>query len=385
MILAHKIQLKPTAEQEVQFRMACGVARYTYNWALAEWSRQYKAGEKPSSYALKKQWNQIKPEWVYESPKDANQAPFAHLQTAFKNFFKKRAEYPKFHTKGKKDSFSINNDQFCVEGYKAILPRIGSVKMTEQLRFQGKIMSGTVSRSANHWFLSINVEMKDYSKPRISDNTEGVDLGVKDPVVLSTGEKFAGPKPLKRLQRKLRRLQKSLSRKQKGSSNRKKAIVKLARLHYRIKNIRNDFLHKITTKLCRENQTIVIEDLNVKGMMANHCLAKAISDIGFGEFRRQIDYKVKIYTDELKVASRWFPSTKTCNRCGLIKDMPLSQRTYICECGYIADRDVNAAKNLRTLGLRGIACGHGSSGSTERLNETTVVEAGILKCAEMHT
>ena len=392
MILSHRIALDPTAKQRIAFCRACGVARYAYNWALAEWKRQYEAGEKPNALALKRQWNQEKPKWVYDSPKDANQAPFAHLQSAFQKFFKKRANFPQFKCKGVHDCFSVSNDKFQVSGKRVRLPRIGTVRMREALRFDGKIVSGAVSRDADRWFLSVAVDAgPKYSRPRTGSAVIGVDLGVKSAATLSTGEHIEGPKPLRLLIDRMKTLQRRLSRKQKGSKNRVKAKAKVSRLHRRIRCVRSDFLHKLTTRLCRENQTAVIEDLNVRGMMANHKLARAISDIGFHEFRRQLQYKGALHGTIIVVADRWFPSTKTCHRCAAVVDMPLSERTFHCDCGYTEDRDINAALNLRTLGLRGInACGHGSSGSqlpsgVEPQNETTVVEAGTTPCSPLST
>jgi putative transposase len=361
MILAHKIALDPTVKQEQGLVKACGVARYTWNWALAEWKRQYESGEKPNANELKIQWNKEKPEWVYESPKDANQQPFTNLGKAFKRFFQKKARYPRFKRKGIHDSFYLSNDKFAVEGNVVRIPIIGWVRMTEEIRFAGKIQSASVSRTADRWFISFSIDVSEYSKPRTGDGVVGVDLGVKDAIVLSTGEKIEGPKPLAKSLKALRCHARKLSRKMKQSNRRAKSQRKVARLHARIANIRNDFLHKVTTRLCRENQTVAIEDLNVKGMTRNHRLARAISDIGFGEFRRQLEYKTKVYGTEVYIADRFFPSSKTCSSCGSIKEsLALSEREFRCEdCGFTADRDVNAAINLRTLGLRGIyARGH---------------------------
>jgi putative transposase len=379
MILAHKIELKPSKTQLIGLKKAAGCARYTWNWALAEWNRQYEQGLKPKSMDLKKQWNREKPEWVYESPKDANQQPFMFIEKAWVRFFKRISDKPTFKKKGEHDSFYLSNDKFSVENNYIKIPHVGSVKMTEKLRFDGKIQSGTVSRQADRWFASISVEVLNYKKERISDNEVGIDLGITHAATLSTGEMFDAPKPLKNNLKKLKRLSRQHSKKQKGSKNRIKSAIRLSALHMRIGNIRKDFLHKLTTQLCHENQVIVIEDLNVQGMLSNHKLARAISDIGFYEFRRQLTYKKEIYGNSIVVADRWFPSSKLCRKCGLIKEnFPLSERTFICECGHIEDRDINAANNLLTLGYRGInACGHGGSGSNLDLNETVVEETGI--------
>jgi len=360
MILSHRIEMRPAREQEQALRRACGVARYAWNWALAEWTAQYKAGGKPNALALKKRWNAEKPEWVYESPKGANQRPFTNLAKAFSAFFSGKARRPRFKKKGVHESFYVENDKFVVADNRVRLPKIGWVKMREPLRFGGKIMGAVVSQDADRWFIAIQVDLGKYENPRVGDALVGVDLGVKDAAVLSTGERIPGPKPLAKSLSLLKRRQRWHSRKARGSQNRRRSAMTLARLHRRIRNKRKDFLHKLTTRLCRENQTVAIEDLNVRGMLKNHKLARSISDIGFGEFRRQLEYKSVIFGAELIVADRFFPSTKLCSVCGRTRDMPLSQRVYRCECGSVLDRDMNAALNLSTLGYRGIdACGEG--------------------------
>lgn len=381
MILSHRIQLHPRNKHILAFTKACGCARYTWNWALDQWQKEYEAGNKPTANKLKKQWNAEKPEWVYESPKDANQQVFSFVGKAFSRFFKKQARYPKFKKKGENDSFYISNDKFSVDGRYVKLPKIGRVKMTEELRFSGKIMSATVSREADRWFISISVETE--HEPRHGENTVGVDLGVKDAVVLSDGTKLAGTKPLKAALKTLKKRQRKHGRKQKGSNNRRKSAMRLARLYRKIKNQRKDFLHKTTSMLISRAKTVVIEDLNVRGMLRNHKLARAISDIGFYEFRRQLEYKCQMNGVNLVLADRWFPSTKLCGQCGCLNEMPLSERTYRCGCGHTEDRDVNAAQNLCTLGFRGIyACGQ--KGSGHRLvvgDETSLDEAGTQSLA----
>jgi putative transposase len=354
-----------------------------WNWALDEWNKQYAAGAKPSSTSLKKQFNTIKYEkfpWLKGVHRDAHAQPFAYLGKAWNRFFSdikagKKAYEPRFKKKGKNwDSFYVANDKFRVDGKAVILPLIGRVAMTENLRFPGRIMSATVSRTIDKWFVSIQVDVPEDQawKPRTGDATVGVDLGIKAAATLSTGESIKAPKPLKKALRRLRIRQRSISRKveaakieaglqakqliPKGthfpvSGNRKKASEAVARLYARIASIRKDFLHKLTIRLCRENQTIVIEDLNVKGMMANSRLARAISDVGFGEFRRQLGYKWLIFGNDLVVADRWFPSSKLCSTCGWKNDaLQLKDRAWTCHrCGTFHDRDVNAAINLSKL------------------------------------
>lgn len=384
MIVAHKIHLDPNDAQETYFRKACGVARFAYNWALAEWNRQYQAHKadpslpKPSETALRRQLNALKREkfpWMLEVTKNAPQMAIIRLGNAFRNFFEGRSQCPQFHRKGVHDSFTLTNDQFEVRDRKIRIPLLGWVRMNESLRFSGKVLSATISRVADRWFVSLAVETEDRSK-RLAENqgAVGVDLGITALATLSTGEKVIGPKPHKALLKRQKRLSRSLSRKHKAakvkmgltpdaplpkgvrlpvSENAKKARAKLSRLHARIANIRQDALHKLTTDLTGRFDTIGIESLNVHGMLKNRRLARSIADMSFFEFRRQLEYKAERRGGRVVVADRWFPSSKTCSECGAVQDkMPLSIRQWICpDCGTIHDRDVNAARNLRTLGL----------------------------------
>ena len=417
MKLAHKIELIPNQAQCEYFAKACGVSRFTYNWALANWNSQYqdwKAAEveakkngtvnplsKPNEYELRKQFNAIKKEqypFVTEVSKCAVQQAIKDLGVAFVRFFKKTSDYPQFHKKGRHDSFYLDNTQFKVVGKKIHIPKLGLVKMREEVRFYGKIMSATVSRIADKWFVSIQVDVPfEFLNVARENQTEsiigttgtientnsglankivkavGIDLGIKTMATLSYDnkiEKIDAPKPLKRLLSKLKRLQRKLSRQgqkysmedyvdangevrkiRKYSNNYIKTKTKLARLHAKIHNIRQDFLHKLTTRLVKEFDVICIEDLNVKGMMANHKLARAIMDLGLYEFRRQLLYKAQMWNRMVIIADRWYPSSKTCSHCGeKIKKLDLSIRDWECEhCHTVHDRDANAAMNLRNL------------------------------------
>jgi putative transposase len=357
MVLSHKIKLEPKPSQLTPLAKAAGVSRFTYNWALAEWNKQYEQGLKPTAFGLKKQFNHIKGElypWVYDSPKDANQQPFSNLGRAFSNFFKHQAGRPQFKKKGVHDSFYLSNDKFRISGIGVEIHHIGRIKLTERLRFNGEIQGATVSRIADRWFISIQVECGDVKKERTGNEISGHDLGINTFLTQSNGTKIDAPKPLKHNLERIKRLHQSVSRKKKGSSNRKKAIARLSKAYYKTACIRNDFLNKLTTQLCRENQTNVIEDLNVMGMLKNRCLARAIADLGWGEFRRQMTYKSPIYDSELVVADRWFPSSKLCPICGKIKeDLTLADRVFKCECGFEMDRDLKSSIVLEILGSAG--------------------------------
>lgn len=377
MFVSHKIAMNPNNTQAIYFSRAAGTARFAYNWALAEWQRQY--GEwkqdnsllKPSYYSLNRQLNATKREqfpWMLKVTKNAPQAAIMQLGDAFKNFWAGRAKYPKFRKKGVHDRFSLTHEQFSVEGSRIRIPKLGWVRMRESLRFAGKIMSATISRIADRWFVSITVDTEDLPKLKAENQgVVGVDLGVSALATLSTGETVVGPKAHKALLGRVRKLSRSLSRKVKGSENRKKARMKLARLHARIANIRKDSLHKLTTDLTRRFHTIGIEDLNVKGMLKNHHLARSIADMSFFEFRRQLEYKAKRRGGIVVVADRWFPSSKTCSGCGhKLETLPLSIRDWTCPaCGSVHNRDVNAAINLKNTAVSSTvsACGEESSGS----------------------
>jgi putative transposase len=370
MILAHKIALDPNVEQAVYFARACGTARFAWNWALSEWQRQYKEGGKPSEAALRKQLNTAKREqfpWMLEVTKVAPQQAIKNLGAAFKRFFEGKAKYPRFKKKGIHDSFRAENGPgtFAFDEKRIKLPVVGWVKMREILRLEGKILSATVSRVADRWFVSVTVEVAHQVPARENQAVGGVDLGVKALATMSDGGAVEGPKALRSNLKKLRRLSRSLSRKVKGSANRRKAKAKIARLHARISNIRKDGLHKLTTELVNRFAVIGIEDLNVKGMMANGKLSRAVADMGFHEFRRQLDYKAAMAGTRIVVADRWSPSSKTCSDCGhVVPTLPLSVRDWVCPaCGSVHDRDRNAAINLMNIAASSAvtACGAGSS------------------------
>lgn len=405
MLISHKIALDLNNSQKTYMAKASGCARFAYNWALAEWGRQYEAWKadntqpKPNQMSLRKKLNSLKREqfpWMLEVTKCAPQLAIMQLGVAFQNFFAKRARYPTFRRKGVHDRFSISNDQFDVEGScrrqfncadcnasadklptrrvsRIRIPNLGWVRMRETLRFSGKVMSATISRVADRWYASITVDTQDDSHLLKAENqgAAGVDLGVSALAAISTGEIITGAKPHKALLARLRRYSRSLSRKQKGGKNRDKAKHKLARLHARIAHIRNDALHKLTTDLTRRFHTIGIEDLNVKGMTRNRRLARSIADMGFFEFRRQLEYKADMRGGQVVVADRFFASSKTCSGCGhKLEDLPLSVRHWMCpQCGAEHDRDVNAAINLKDYAVSSTvsACGEEGSGRCRKI------------------
>lgn len=352
--LTHKIELDPTCKQKTYFGKGCGVARFTWNWALAKWEEEFKAGKKPNALSLKKAFNSQKSSdfpWVYEVTKYASQQPFIHLQRAFQNFFAKRAKYPKFKKKGIRDSFYIGGDQLTIQENKVKIPLLGWVRLRESLRFEGKINGATISCSAGRWFISVSVETDHHFAQCKNQARVGIDLGVKALATLSNGISYSNKTPLQKRLKQLKRLQKKLSRCQKQSENRSKIKKKLGRLHYKVACNRSDILHKLTTDLTRNYQYIVIEDLDISSMVKNRRLSRSIADCGFYEFRRQLSYKAKLRGNTIFVADKWFASSKKCSGCGQNKEsLTLSERVYHCtHCDLEMDRDDNASRCLEQL------------------------------------
>ncbi|MDD5511066.1 MAG: transposase [Dehalococcoidales bacterium] len=355
-ILAHKIEIYPNNKAITYFVMCFGVARFAYNWALQICKKSLADKEKvPSGYDLSKLLNSIKREqypWMYGVSKWVVQKSLYNLAEAFQRFFKKTSRFPKFKKRGVcRDSFYTGVGCFTVSGNHIKLPNIGWIRMSQGLRFPGKLLSVVISRTAGRFFASIQVEVDDtYVYPHACESqaSVGVDLGVKDLVVLSDGQKFSNPKVLRYYERKLKRLQRQLSREQKGSKNRLKAKGILSRLHFRIRNIRRDYIHKLTSYLVENFLLIGIEDLNIAGMMKNHKLAKSISDASFCEIKRQLVYKSLLSGSRVEIVGRFFPSSKQCSVCGFRNEnLTLSDRTWCCkDCGVVHDRDINAARNI---------------------------------------
>ena len=379
MIKAHQIQLNPTPSQKRMLHKSFGCARHSYNWALAKWKEMYEAGEKPSAYTLVKLQNSVKVEqmpFYLDVNKCAVQYAIHDLEKAFKNFFAKRARYPKFKKRGSADSFVVieNHLKFKQEAKKIWLPRIGWVRCYEDLRFDGKVNNVVVKRIADKYFAVVNIEVAQsipILKPSVGENQAivGIDLGIKSMMVLSDGTIYDNPKALKSNLKKLRRYQRALSRKKIGSRNRKKQQLKLARLHYRIANIRKNAIHQATAAVVKNYDTIVIETLKPSNMVKNKKLAQSVSDVSFAEIARQLTYKTDWNGKTLIKADQWFPSSKLCSCCGYKKEtLKLSERTYNCVgCGVSIDRDLNAARNLASYGATvkstgSHACGDWGSG-----------------------
>ncbi|MGK7902229.1 MAG: RNA-guided endonuclease InsQ/TnpB family protein [Hormoscilla sp.] len=357
MLLGFKTELKLNNKQRTLLAKHAGVARHAWNWGLGLTKQildhnRDNPEEKikfPTAIDLHK-WlvALVKHEypWYYEVSKCAPQYALRQLREAWRRAFKKISKPPRFKKKGRGDSFtldgSIKLDHFGIK-----VPKIGWLRTYERLPVGSQPKSVTRSRTADRWFISFQLEVEPVNHPKPSP-VVGVDLGIKTLAVLSTGEVFDGAKSYRKYEKQLSRLQWLNRRRKIGSANWKKAQVKIARLHRKIANIRKDTLHKLTTYLAKNHGRIGIEDLNVSGMVANHKLAKAIGDMGFYEFRRQLEYKCELYGSTLVVVDQWYPSTKTCSRCHTKKDeQPLSERIFRCDnCGLEIDRDLNASINL---------------------------------------
>jgi len=366
MIKAHKIRLHPTPEQAVYFAKAAGTARFVWNWALAEWKRHYEAGEKPTAFKLKKQFNAIRREqfpWTWEVTKNASDQPFLDLGKAFTAFFEGKARHPCFKSKKRsKPSFYLANDQFELGDHRIWIPKLGWVNMAENLRFKGKVTGARITNTADWWFVSLTVELLD-ELPEPRKAAVGIDVGLNRLATLSTAEEYENQAFLKAALRKLRQANKRLHRRKPGSKNREKARKQVARLHYRITCLRDDVLHKLTTRVASCYGIVGIEDLNLKGLLKNRHLARSLSDAALGKLLTLLTGKVEQRGGQVIKVGRFFPSSKTCHCCGWKwEDMQLSDRIFLCQnpnCAYHLfpqDRDHNAAlcilgEALRLIGL----------------------------------
>jgi len=359
-----KYRLYPNKAQATLLDKHFGCTRLIFNWALAEKIKAYeKTGESLSRYKLQDQLPEMKRSerpWLAEVNAQSLQASLINLDRAFMNFFKHRTKFPRFKKKNHRQSFQVpQRGQINLEAGKLIIPKfLEGIRCKISRRFEGETKTFTVSKSTTgKYFVSVLVETPDEipGKPVITEaGTIGIDVGIKDFCTLSTGEKVENPKHLRNELSRLKVLQRRASKKKKGSSNRKKAVLKVAKFHEKISNKRNDFLHKLTHRLTNENQvdSIAVEDLNIAGLMKNHCLAQAISDVSWSEFFRQLEYKCEWRGKNLLKIGRFEPSSRTCNVCGIInQELKLSDRTWLCTCGAEHDRDVLAAGNIKRFAL----------------------------------
>ncbi|MFF4518032.1 RNA-guided endonuclease InsQ/TnpB family protein [Streptomyces mirabilis] len=366
---AYRYRFCPTDAQAAELSRTFGCVRKVYNMTLAArteaWARQERVTYHQTS-AMLTAWKKTE-ELAYLN--DVSSVPLQqclrHLQVAFTNFFGKRAKYPRFKSRKK----SRKSAEYTTSAFRFRDGKLTLAKMTEPLAVVwsrplpegAKPSTVTVSQdSAGRWFVSLLCDDPSVKPLPATGQAVGVDVGLNHLLTLSTGEKITNPRHERRDRAALARQQRRLAKKEKGSANRDRARLKVAKIHARIADRRRDTLHKITTRLVRENQTIVIEDLSVRSMVKNRRLARAISDAAWNEFRSMLEYKAQWYGREVIAVDRWFPSSRLCPVCGTLRDtMPLNIRTWTCDCGVTHDRDVNAAHNLLAAGLAVTVCGAG--------------------------
>lgn len=360
---AYSFRLYPDEMQKTLLAQHFGSCRFVYNVFLRERINFYAANREEEKQSLtypdttklltdmKKQPER---EWLRDVNAQSLQQSLRHLDVAYHNFFNKRAQFPKFKSKHGKQSFSVPQYfDINVENETLSIPKIKLIKAVFHRLIEGKMKSVSISKTpSGKYFAAILCEVEKEVKQKQIGGEIGIDLGLKSFVVTSKGEAILAPKFLHASQNKLARLQRLLARKVKGSKNRNKARIKVARINEKITNQRKDFLHKLSYRLVSENQAIYAEDLNVKGMTANRCLAKSIADASWSEFIRQIKYKSEWSGVHFGQIDRFFPSSKRCNACGWInQSLALSDRGWTCQdCGKLIDRDINAAQNILQFG-----------------------------------
>ncbi len=362
---AYKTELDPNNTQRTLFVQSCGVARFVYNWALADRIERYEHGEQTSLYEQKRRFNALKKAeypWLEGIAYQVTGSAFCNLDTAYQNFFrrvkqgKEKIGFPRFKSrKHGLGSFTVRG-ALHVETNRVKMPIIGWVRLKERGYLPSsdvKILSMTISEQAHHWFVSVQVEQEVPEPKPASNKLLGVDVGLRSLAVVSNGKVFDNPKTTTKYEKRLAYLQRELCRRKKGGKNREKSKQKIARLHFKIANVRKHALHQVSDYVTAKTKpsVVVLEDLNVKGMMANHCLAKSLADASFAELSRQIQYKAQWQGIEVVLAGRFYPSSKLCSACGEKKPyLKLSERTFVCpSCGNIIDRDLNAALNLAAL------------------------------------
>jgi len=364
---AYQYRWYPTAEQQQILARTFGCARFVYNWALrlrtdAYYQHQQRLSYSDTSARLTALKHQPEYAWLHEVASVPLQQVLRHLDSAFRNFFAGRAAYPTFHSKHGPQAATYIGTAFHCNGTTLTLARMDeplAIVWSRPLPKGCTPTTVTVTKdTANRYFVSILVE-EDIKPLPVVNKQIGLDLGLKSIVILSTGEQVGNPKYFSKDEKKLAKAQRRLAKKQKRSKNRAKARLKVARIHAKIADRRGDYQHKLSTRLIRENQTICIESLQVMNMVKNHFLAKAISDVGWGEFVRQLEYKAAWYGRMLVKIDKWYPSSKRCSHCGhVLASLDLDTRFWLCpQCHSFHDRDINAAKNVLAAGLAVSACG----------------------------
>lgn len=358
---SYKFRIYPTKPQIKQLAVEFGNARFVWNHALGMRSKAYDRRKENMNYvSLSRHITQLKRtrryDWLEQSTADVLTQKLIDLDTAYQNFFKGRAKFPKFKKKSHAQSIRFALDQRNIQknyesGVLLKLPKLGEINIKWSQYPDGIPKMATVSKTPNgKYFVSFSCEVEAVGYEKTGKSV-GIDIGIKDVVVTSDGFYSGAPKFTYKYQRELKQAQRALSRKTKSSNRYAKQRIIVARIHEKIANSRRDFLHKLTTKIVREYDYIAVEDLNVKGMVKNRRLSKAVSDVGMFELKRQLTYKAGWYGKTITQISRWLPSSKTCSGCGLKRDMKLSDRVFNCAgCNFSMCRDLNAAQNIKMAG-----------------------------------
>lgn len=379
--ISHKIRLEPNNVQRTYLNKAIGCSRLAYNWGLSEWKRAYEAGEKPTALTIRKSFNSIRRDrfpFTYDVARSVTNQAILDLGKAYLNFFQGRADYPRYKKKSyTRGSFYLDAENMKFRNVNPVsgqeiracyvsIPKLGYVKMSEGLRFNGKINSCRISKIADEYFISFSMEISkeeyerthEYARIKRKNKTCGIDIGNISAITLDNGYDTKSPKPLSKANKRYARLSKELSRKQhrrtkndktKASNNFVKALKRLAKLAARISNVREDFNHKQTSKVVAQNKFIAMETLNVKGMIKNKKLAKSINDVSYSDISSKIEYKAKYSNGYVYYADRFFPSSKRCVACkAKNSNLKITDRIFVCpSCGFTIDRDVGAAINLK--------------------------------------
>jgi putative transposase len=362
-----KYRLYPTKEQEVLLARHFGSKRFIFNYFLCQRKKAYLEAQKTLNYygnakSLTEMKHSEEFSWMGEINSQSLQASLRDLDTAYNRFFAKQGMFPKFKSRHDRQSFRIPQNVFYKDGLLDIPKFKKPIKVQEDRPPNGKILFATVSKTpTGRYFVAITCETEHEQFPKVNKNV-GVDVGLKELAVLSDGKRYANIKSTIKHQRRLAYEQRQLSKKVKGSASRGRQRIKVAKVHEKIVNSRNDHIHKITTAIVRENQTICVEDLSVANMMKNHCLAKGIADVAWGEFFRQLRYKSEWNGRNLVEIGRFFPSSKTCWHCKFIhQGLTLKDRTWVCpRCGTELDRELNASRNILEQGLNDFNSGCGT-------------------------
>lgn len=391
---AYKVEIKPNNIQKTFLNKSIGIARLAYNWGLNLCIERYKQSDKYlGAVGLHKELCAIKAStfpFMYEVSKSSPQNALRDLDKAFNNFFKglknkQKVGFPKFKSKkNNKQTFRIDGLNIKVEASKIKLPKISWIKLKEFNYIPTtnvKYLNATISKEIDRYYISVAVQEEINIEDKQVEEILGIDLGIKELATCSNGEIYSNPKFTNKYASKLKREQKCLSKRQRDSKNKAKQRIIVAKVHRKIRNSRLDVLHKATSSITKTKcRIIVLENLNVKGMMKNHKLAKAIADASFYELKRQITYKTFFYGGEVHLIYRYFPSSKTCSNCGTVKeDLKLSERIYNCDdCGFSLDRDLNAAINIERF-YTGSSSEINAFGENVRLDSSLLVSSSLVE------